>query len=625
MASGNHPHDRSFPETGLPQHDTSDQEVDRADLAGDERNKHFPPQYQSAASPVHRAVWERRVPIELFATASQAAAPAAAEAMERSLQLVRQARHAQSLYGPDGIIRQRLIDQLGDAGYWGLLVDQRYGGSEASFQSFVKFLTQIAAVCPAVAGLGSIHGCIGAVDPIQTFGTEQQKQRFLPRLANGQPLSAFALTEPQAGSDVTALRTTAVRKNDHYLVNGEKVFISNADVGRTLALVCMIDREPAVLIVELPKTEDEHFFMRRYGQYALKHTPNCGLVFRDFRVPVDHRLYAAGGNGLTIAYHGLNRGRVAVCAQAAGNMRRMLVNLAAWVNQRVTYGRPLAQRELIQRRIGRLASWTVACDALVQWCGGLLQQGYRCELECIVAKVFGSEAQKEASIDLFMKTCGGRSFLHGHPLGDNLYQYLAPCIYEGEGDLLQLAFFKSLVKQHHQQFFAPRTAAAQTGERGQYDVSDPPHRKMVAATAVPYAKWWLSHRVRRGAVFPSLSTLLREPARWSVDQLQNVKSSVSRLLRRYQRQVADRQCEVCEATGRVMAPVVVLTTCLYAAQRDRATQQAASVLYRDLQSKHFGRRLKPQDFRAAAELGRAVLDGDFPPIFDVDPDDTQCL
>ena len=89
------------------------------------------------------------------------------------------------------------------------------------------------------------------------------------------------------------------------------------------------------------------------------------------------------------------------------------------------------------------------------WCAGLIDQGYRGEMECIVAKIFGSEAQKEAAIELFMKTHGGRAFLHGHLFGDNVHEYLAPCIYEGEGEMLAMAFFKSLVKHHGVQFFEP--------------------------------------------------------------------------------------------------------------------------------------------------------------------------
>jgi len=161
------------------------------------------------------------------------------------------------------------------------------------------------------------------------------------------------------------------------------------------------------------------------------------------------------GDGLTIAYHGLNLGRVALCANAAGTMRLMMANIIPWAKFRRTYGAPIATRELVERRLGELAGMVVACDALVAWCAGLIDRGYRGEMECIVAKIFGSEAQKPAAVEHYMKTHGGRSFLVGHNFGDNIHEYLAPCIYEGEGEMLGMGFFKSLVKHHGKTYFEP--------------------------------------------------------------------------------------------------------------------------------------------------------------------------
>src|SRR4029078_11997969 len=119
---------------------------------------------------------------------------------------------------------------------------------------------------------------------------------------------------------------------------------------------------------------------------------------KDFPVPAENLLSVPKGNGLTIAYHGLNLGRVALCAHAAGSMGLMLRSMIPWANFRVTYGEAIAHRELVRRRLGRLAGLIVGCAALVAWCAGLIEQGYRGEMECVVAKIFGSEAQKEAAI-----------------------------------------------------------------------------------------------------------------------------------------------------------------------------------------------------------------------------------
>src|SRR5436309_1603402 len=153
-------------------------------------------------------------------------------------------------------------------------------------------------VDPMVAGLASVHGCIGAVDPVRTFGTPEQKNRLLPRLASGEALSAFALTEPCAGSDLTALRTTAALAGDHYEVTGEKLFITNSIPGRLIGLVVLLEGKPAVLIAELPD-ENEHFQIRKYGLYALKHAYNQGLIFNEFRVPRENLLMPKTGDGLT--------------------------------------------------------------------------------------------------------------------------------------------------------------------------------------------------------------------------------------------------------------------------------------------------------------------------------------
>ena len=448
----------SFAETAMKLGGKSDEEARRmgaVDKADDQVEELFAARFQTVNSPIHRAVWKRELPVDLFASS----APQTPPEVDRVMQILARrrsppprGRHAARCQQKNH--RPRVFSDLAAAGYWGLLVDNQMAAA-APFASFATFLTRMAMIDPTVAGLASVHGCIGAVDPVRTFGTPEQKQRFLPKLASGQRLSAFALTEPGAGSDLTALKTRAERAGNEFIVNGEKLFITNVVPGRTIGLVCLIDDRPAVLVVDLPDQENEHFQLRKYGLYALKHTYNQGIIFKDFRVPAENLLTPPRGDGLTIAYHGLNLGRVALCANAAGAMRLMMASMIPWAHFRKTYGAEIASRELVQRRLGRMAGLIVGCDALVQWCAGLLDQGYRGEMECIIAKIFGSEAQKEAAVDLFMKTHGGRSFLHGHMLGDNIHEFLAPCIYEGEGEMLGMAFFKSLVKQHGMKFYEP--------------------------------------------------------------------------------------------------------------------------------------------------------------------------
>ena len=488
----------NFVETALKLSGKSEEEATKTgklDRADEQVEALFARKYQTSQSPVHRAVWSHDVPVDLFLGGPPTLPEASRRVMDASLEVARRHRAAGTLLDEHRKVSEPLLCDLAAVGYWGLLVDREYGGQGAPFSAFAPFLTRMATIDPTVAGLASVHGCIGAVDPLRAFGSPEQKQRYLPKLASGEKLSGFALTEPGAGSDLTALKTRAHLDGDDYVVNGEKLFITNAVPGRTVGLVCLIENKPAVLIADLPDHEDEHFQVVKYGLYALKHSYNNGLRFRDFRVPAENLLKTSAGDGLTIAYHGLNLGRVALCATAAGTMRGMLANMLPWTKFRKTYGAAIETRELVRRRIGRLAALIVGCDALVAWCSWLLDQGYRGEMECIVAKIFGSESQKEAAIELYMKTEGGRAFLHGHPFGDNVHEYLAPCIYEGEGEMLGMGFFKSLIKEHGKTFFEPigKTLAG----LGVKQPTTPAHFWALRKPMADYAKWLVGEKLAR--------------------------------------------------------------------------------------------------------------------------------
>ena len=411
---------------------------------------------------------------------------------------------------------------------------------------------------------------------------------------------------------------------DEYVVNGEKLFITNVVPGRTIGLVCLIEDKPAVLICDLPKEENENFQLRKYGIHALKHTYNQGIIFKDFRVPAENLLTPPKGNGLTIAYHGLNLGRVALCANAAGTMRIMMASMIPWAKFRHTYGEPIAKRELVERRLARLAGMVVACDALVEWCSGLIDDGYRGEMECIVAKIFGSEAQKEAAIELFMKTHGGRSFVHGHLFGDNVHEYLAPCIYEGEGEMLGMAFFKSLVKQHGTQFFEPIGKALAAAGIKQPNPLNPSHAWILKGPLTAYAKWLTSQYVtpRGRTELPPMPDRLKKHAEFAIDALQKAPLEISRSMRKHQLKLADRQCRMSELSARVQKMIVILCTSLYAArQEDEVVRGAAEIACRDLTRQLVGARPSDRYFRAATALGREIAGGGFKSIAGLHPDE----
>jgi hypothetical protein len=375
----------------------------------------------------------------------------------------------------------------------------------------------------------------------------------------------------------------------------------------------------------LPEQEDEHFQLRKYGLHALKQTYNRGIVLSDFPVPVENLLDPGQGNGLTIAYHGLNLGRISLCANAAGTMRLMMASMIPWAHFRRTYGEAIARRELVRRRLGRLAGLIVAADALVDWCSTLIDAGYRGEMECVVAKIFGSEAQKEAAVELFMKTHGGRAFLHGHMFGDNVHEYLAPCIYEGEGEMLGMAFFKSLVKHHGTQFFEPLGKAMQAAGIKKPNFLNPAHLWALKGPLAAYAKWFAGQYVSpvpRPSLPPDMPAELCAHAQWAAHQLQRQPLEISGTMRKHQLKLADRQCRMSDISARVQKLVIILCTSLYAArQDDEVIRHAADIMSQDLARELTGRRPTDRYFRSVTRLGETIADGGFKSIAGHRPDE----
>ncbi len=617
----------SFAETALRMGGKSEEEASRmgaVDKADDQVERMF--KFQTSNSPIHKAIWDGVVPLDLFQAAPLAPSAPCDAAMQRSLDVIRKRRDAGTLLNHDKKLSEETIRELGVAGYWGMLIDREHGGQGAPFARFSQFLTKMGMLDSITAALASVHGCIGAVDPIRTFGSAEQKARLLPVLARGERISAFALTEPGAGSDLTALRTTATLVGDHYEVTGEKLFITNAAPGRLIGLVAVIDGKPAVLIAELPDHENEQFQIVRYGLYALKQAYNVGLKFNRFRVPKENLLVAKNGDGLTIAYHGLNLGRLSLCASASAGMRVFLANLMPWSSFRRTYGQPIKVRELVKRRIARLCALIAGADALVAWGSWLLDKGYRGELECIIAKIFGSEAQKEAAIELFMKTHGGRSFLHGHLFGDHVHEYLAPCIYEGEGEMLSMAFFKSLIKEHGKAYFEPIGKALQKHQIKDFKPWNPVHLWKLHGELWGYAKWDTGRRFqgRDRATVPGLHPKLAHHLTFVQDQCQIQAKELSRAMSKHQLKLADRQCRMSDLSQRVQDVIVMLVTLMWAHQQKKEVAIAsADILCQDLRRKLTGERPTDRYYRDVNDLADLVIAGGFEDLAGVPTQEIQ--
>jgi len=475
---------------------------------------------------------------------------------------------------------------LGEAGVWGLAVPEAFGGAEASLLDLARAITQLAAAVPAAAGMLAVHSSIGAVSSLVAFGTPEQQARHLPGLAAGRPLSIFGATEPDAGCDLARVQTRLERNAGRLVLSGTKMFITGAAHGRLVKLLAMHDGKPAVVLVRLPAADTATFRLLHYPLHPLKHTPNAALEFSGFELDERDVLVPPAGDAMPIVWHGLNRGRTTLAAQAAGTLRLLLTHAAEHATRRETWGRPIASRQLVQGRLGRITAATVACDALAAWAAAAIDAGGG-EWEAITAKVVASQCVRDAAIDS-LGIHGGRAFLVGHPLGDSLHDHFAVGVYEGESDLLGLALFRGIAKAH------PLAGA-----------SDGSHLRRAAGWLAWRAGAWARSAHRDDAAI--LDRGLRGHARSARRGLAGAALAVDRAIRRYGRGLAERQLEIGLLAGVIRDLASVLAAAHHAdAAGDERAVAAADVWCRLALARAAGRRPGPADLAALAASGAAA-------------------
>ncbi len=256
-------------------------------------------------------------------------------------------------------------------------------------------------------------------------------------------------------------------------------------------------------------------------------------------------------------------------------------------------------------------------DAITQWGAWLIEEGYRGELECIIAKVFGSEAQKEAAVELFMKTHGGRSFLHGHMFGDEIHEYLAPCIYEGEGEVLGLAFFKSIVKEHGKQFLEPIGKAAMKHGIKAPNPMNPVHAWKMRNEFGAYAKWMVQQRFTGSSrqSIPGMSSKLSAHVDFAQEQFAKMPLEISGVVQKHQLKLADRQNRMSEVSQRLQDTVLMLVAAIWGhQQKNEVSAAAADILCQDLRRRLTGKRPSDTYFRDVTKMADMVIEGGFEPL-----------
>ena len=486
-------------------------------------------------------------------------------------------------------------ESLGGTGFWGLAVPEAFGGSGCSLLELVHAITRMAANAPTAAGMLSVHSSIGAVSALVAFGSAEQRLRYLPGLAQGSPLSIFGATEPDAGCDLSRIRTTIARRDGRLFLSGTKMFITGATYGRMVKLLALLDGHASVVLVRLPETDTATFRLRGYALHPLKHAHNAAIEFDRFEVHASDLLVpmsnGSPADGMQIVWHGLNRGRVTLAAQAAGTLRILLAGARDHAIKRHTWSAPIGSRQLVQGRLARIAASALACDSLAAWAAQSIDNGQTGEWEAITAKIVASQCVREAAIDA-LGIHGGRSFLVGHPLGDSLHDHLAVTVYEGESDLLGLALFKGLCKHHP-------LATAHSG-----------------ASAVSRAAGWLMWRAGRlgysggGQDNSILDESLRTFAREARRLLARLAIRMDRFLRRHGRGAASQQLEIGAFSAEMRDLLSVLAVAHHAdARGDDSAIPIADCWCRLALSRASGTKLTAADHAAIGRLGESIVLG----------------
>ncbi|WP_293306888.1 acyl-CoA dehydrogenase family protein [Mycolicibacterium sp.] len=325
------------------------------------------------------------------------------------------------------------IEQMKRIGIFGLAISERHGGSPVSMPCYVEVTQELARGWMSLAGAMGGHTVVAKL--LETFGTDEQKQAYLPRMATGELRATMALTEPGGGSDLQSITTSARRDGDEWVINGAKTWITNARRSGLIALLCKTDphAQPrhtgvSVLLIESPRAGLE--ISRDLPKLGYKGVESCELAFTDCRVPATAVLGGEPGKGFTQMMKGLETGRIQVAARALGVATAALEDALAYAQTRESFGQPIWRHQSIGNYLADMATTLTAARQLTRYAAERYDSGERCDMEAGMAKLFASEAAMEIALNA-VRIHGG----YGYSTEYDVERYFrdAPLMIVGEG------------------------------------------------------------------------------------------------------------------------------------------------------------------------------------------------
>jgi acyl-CoA dehydrogenase len=346
----------------------------------------------------------------------------------------------------EGEFPREILTKMGALGLMGITVPEQYGGSEMDFVSYILAIEELSKVSAVVGVILSVHTSVGT-NPIMYFGNEEQKNRYLPKMASGEYLGAFCLTESSSGSDAGALKTRAVRDGDHYVLNGSKMFITNggeADVYIVFASTNPADKTYGITAFIVDKDTPGLIIGKEEKKMGLHGSRTVELVFDNMKVPVENKL-GKEGEGFKIAMANLDVGRIGIAAQALGIAAASLDAATAYAKERVQFGNPIASQQGIGFKLADMATAVEGSRLLVYRAAQLRAEGLPCGKEASMAKLFASKAAVDGSIEA-VQIFGGYGYTKDYPVERYFRDAKVTEIYEGTSEIQRIVISKHLTK-----------------------------------------------------------------------------------------------------------------------------------------------------------------------------------
>ncbi|SMB99223.1 butyryl-CoA dehydrogenase [Thermanaeromonas toyohensis ToBE] len=328
----------------------------------------------------------------------------------------------------------------------GIPFPEEYGGAGADTLSYIITVEELARVCAATAVIVSAHTSLCA-HPIYQFGTEEQKQRFLVPLAQGEKLGAFALTEPNAGTDAASLRTTAIRQGDSYVLNGNKIFITNGGVADIYIVLAKTDpskgsRGITAFIVE--KGIPGFSFGKKEDKLGIRASSTTELIFQNCHIPAENRL-GEEGEGFKIAMQTLDGGRIGIAAQALGIAQACLDTCLRYAKEREQFGKPIGSFQAIQWMLADMATQIEAARLLTYRAAWLKDNKQPFSKEAAMAKLYASEVAMQQAVKA-VQIHGGYGYMKDYPVERFFRDAKITEIYEGTSEVQRMVIASHLLR-----------------------------------------------------------------------------------------------------------------------------------------------------------------------------------